>query len=198
MSATSPLGLLDSAYVDPKASPPIDNPAWIKDVLQALKAGYDRPAATTALIGGVTKFTQFAAEWGPFYAQDVYDPAVYDPADRERVIIAHFSATNQMYPMAIHIWWGMVEGLPFDDVTRTFLITGSYAGVWSFTQSSGLFQEWVAFMAALWVGCKAAGAQDVPWLVALTAMNLRFNQLQPAAVAVAGAVAFGVQQKLIP
>jgi hypothetical protein len=198
MSSTSPLGLLDAAYVNKTSVPPIDNPAWIADTLQALKAGYNRKDATVALIGGVTKFTQFAAEWGPFFAQDIYDPAVYDPADRERVIIAHFSATSQMYPMAIHIWWGMVEGLPFNDVTRTFLITGSYAGIWSFTQSCGLFQEWVAFMAALWVGCKAAGASDVPWLVALTAMNLRFNQGKAGAVAVAEAVAFGIQQKLIP
>jgi hypothetical protein len=174
------------------------NARWIAEVLPALKSGYDRPAATAALIGGVTKYSRYAADWGPFFAQDVYDPAVYDPADRERVIVAHFSATFQMYPMAIHIWWGMVEGLPFDEVTRTFLITGSYAGIWSFTQSCGLFAAWIAAMDALWTACEAAGAPNVPWSVALAAMAGQFNSGLSTADAVAAAIVAGRQSGVIP
>ncbi len=62
-----------------------------------------------------------------------------DGRERERVIIALMTAGPcDTLLLAIHIYWGLMEGLSPDEIAWTQLLTGTYRGIDKFTSGVGV------------------------------------------------------------
>jgi hypothetical protein len=61
------------------------------------------------------------------------------PKERERVVIALFTGMpfSNLF-MAIHIYWGLMEGLTPNDIAWTQLLTSTYRGINVFTNGVGV------------------------------------------------------------
>lgn len=62
-----------------------------------------------------------------------------DGRERERVIIALMTATPyDTLLLAVHIYWGLMEGLSPEEIAWTQLLTGAYRGIDKFTIGLGV------------------------------------------------------------
>lgn len=61
--------------------------------------------------------------------------------DRERVVIALLASQPNTYFLAIHFYWGLVEGLSVDDMCRILLIVGGYNGYSLYTNGLTVLGE---------------------------------------------------------
>ncbi|MBI5516049.1 MAG: hypothetical protein HY909_19860 [Deltaproteobacteria bacterium] len=77
-----------------------------------------------------------------FIVGHAYHPEVMSPRERERTLIALLATQNQGRGMtvAVHLYWGLMEGLSITDVTETLLLVGIYAGVSVYAQALGTFR----------------------------------------------------------
>lgn len=70
------------------------------------------------------------------------------PRDRERTLIGILAAGNRpAFALAVHFYWGLMEGLDVDDIADTLLLTGAYAGVDAFTNAAFTLGETLRLLA---------------------------------------------------
>ena len=62
-------------------------------------------------------------------------------ADRERVVLAVLLVQNaDALQIAIHVYWGLMEGLTVREIVETFLLSGYYAGIFRYQRALGVLQ----------------------------------------------------------
>jgi len=61
--------------------------------------------------------------------------------ERERVLIALLAATHAGYELAIHYYWGLMEGLEPSEITDILLLVYAYTGVDEYTSAIALFEK---------------------------------------------------------
>ncbi|MBK9258363.1 MAG: hypothetical protein IPM54_00840 [Polyangiaceae bacterium] len=61
--------------------------------------------------------------------------------DRERVVIALLASQSNTYFLAIHFYWGLVEGLSVNDMCQTLLLVGGYNGYSLYTNGLTVLGE---------------------------------------------------------
>ncbi len=72
------------------------------------------------------------------------------PKDRERTLIGILAAGNRpAFALAVHVYWGLMEGLDVDDIADTLLLAGAYAGVDAFTNAAFTLGETLELLAGL-------------------------------------------------
>lgn len=49
--------------------------------------------------------------------------------DRERCLIALLACRQEPFPLGLHLYWGLMEGLNPDEVKHTLLLAGAYHGI---------------------------------------------------------------------
>jgi hypothetical protein len=52
-----------------------------------------------------------------------------DPADRQRCLIAVLTTRPERFPLALHIFLGLLEGIPIAEIRSIFFLVGAYCGV---------------------------------------------------------------------
>ena len=64
-----------------------------------------------------------------------YDGARMAPRERERVLVALFAAQSVAPSLflAVHLYWGLMEGLSVDDLADTMGLSGLYTGLAHYT-----------------------------------------------------------------
>ncbi len=102
--------------------------------LKALRAAYSRAimnqVATTVVASPYAPSKAFVGFAGDRYYQGEPSATVTSPADRERVLIGIFaSGRRPSFALAVHIYWGLMEGLSVDAVADTLLLAGTYGGL---------------------------------------------------------------------
>lgn len=103
--------------------------------LEALKKGFDH----AGMIAATNGFLDFLNPVGAPYIDNMVnllytgDPVSHD--DREKILIAILAMRGDPLTLAVHLYWGMMEGLTLAQVGMTLLIVSGYAGVPAYTQS---------------------------------------------------------------
>jgi alkylhydroperoxidase/carboxymuconolactone decarboxylase family protein YurZ len=99
------------------------------DDLLALRQSYDRAAMSSAAAGPFAVVYPPLEPWVRETANTFFECSVLAPPDRERCIITLLTINGIAASLAIHIYWGLMEGLTVDDVCETIGLVGVYAGI---------------------------------------------------------------------
>jgi alkylhydroperoxidase/carboxymuconolactone decarboxylase family protein YurZ len=98
--------------------------------LAVLRGHYDRAAMLQAASSPCSVLYPPLDPWMRETAGTIYERSHLAPRDRERCIIALLIAGGGLQiSLAIHIYWGLMEGLSIDDVCQTIGIVGAYGGM---------------------------------------------------------------------
>ncbi|MBM4342878.1 MAG: hypothetical protein FJ100_05830 [Deltaproteobacteria bacterium] len=106
-----------------------------------------------------------------FAAERFYNeaPPILTHADRERCLIALFaSGRRPAFAMAVHVYWGLMEGLTVDEIAEIISLSALYAGLDVLTDNNRTLGDTLKFLAKTAdAGGEAAQSQVVlPALVA--------------------------------
>jgi len=119
------------------------------DAIERLRAGYDREAMWGGARTAVVLPFPPTEGWLDFLGNELYDPEVFDPAQRERVLIGIFAGRPDDLTLSVHTYWGLVEGLSVDEISRTLVLAGMYTGIGNYTISMGIFRKTLATLKGL-------------------------------------------------
>jgi alkylhydroperoxidase/carboxymuconolactone decarboxylase family protein YurZ len=98
--------------------------------LQQLRAAYDPAVMRAAMLEAIGRTYPPLDEWNRAIAATFYgDDGPIAPRDRERCLIALLTQSGPELSLAIHCYWGLMEGLTVPEVSHTIGLAASYAGV---------------------------------------------------------------------
>lgn len=102
------------------------DPGWLSDYPQSI---YD-----TMFPAGSKAFDSFAQSIFIHGSPEPKPPTTgINGADRERSIIAILASQPNALFLAIHLYWGLAEGLSVNDICQIMLIVGGYSGFSCYT-----------------------------------------------------------------
>ncbi len=117
-----------------------------QDDIDVLQTGYDSASMNAVAAGAVKRYDpgeggHGVAAWGTWIVDRVYEgPDSPDPSgprmarvDRERCLIAINAAKVKSMPLAVHAYWGLMEGLSPTQIVQTLNLAGIYGGIDAFT-----------------------------------------------------------------
>lgn len=99
--------------------------------LDLLRAAYDADAMNAAARAATALPWPPAAPFADFLINRFYTGDAWPPARRELVLIA-LGAANLVgngRTFAVHLYWGLMEGLGIGEIADTLLLVGAYAGI---------------------------------------------------------------------
>ena len=110
--------------------------------LLVLRRGFRRAvlsrAAHAVCVGPYTASAPAVEGWlGLFYEQGT----LLEPAQRELVLNALLAAERHHRELAIHVYWGLMEGLGPEQLAATFLLIGMYAGIDAYRSAIRVMQS---------------------------------------------------------
>jgi alkylhydroperoxidase/carboxymuconolactone decarboxylase family protein YurZ len=98
--------------------------------LEALRNAYDAGAMRNAMLAAISNSYPALDNWNraidaTFYQSD----RPLAPRDRERCLIAILSLGSPPLSLAIHVYWGLMEGLGVDELRHVVALAACYGGV---------------------------------------------------------------------
>jgi alkylhydroperoxidase/carboxymuconolactone decarboxylase family protein YurZ len=100
------------------------------DDLARLRAAYDAQAMAAANVGAVAGAFPWLRDWNQQIATTFYGPAsALAPPDRERCLIMLLTHTGPQLPLAVHMYWGLMEGLSIEEICQVVGLAGCYGGL---------------------------------------------------------------------
>jgi alkylhydroperoxidase/carboxymuconolactone decarboxylase family protein YurZ len=97
--------------------------------VETLRRGYQRDLMLAATRGALSQVYPQGAGYVGAIVDAIYTSGPLTPEDRERCLIAILGTRQEALNLAIHIYWGLMEGLTLDEIGRTLLMAGAYAGL---------------------------------------------------------------------
>jgi alkylhydroperoxidase/carboxymuconolactone decarboxylase family protein YurZ len=98
--------------------------------LARLRAGYSHDAMVAANLAAVERVAPQLASWNAAIAAPFYDTkAILKPIDRERCLIALIATSGPPISLAMHVYWGLMEGLGVEEILHILALTGCYGGL---------------------------------------------------------------------
>ena len=79
----------------------------------------------------------------------LYGDEPVKPKDRERSLIALLGARQESMNLAIHIYWGLMEGLSPEEIGHTLLLVGAYTGIPGYSTSMVVYAKTFALLKVL-------------------------------------------------
>lgn len=117
--------------------------------LKAIRAGYDRERVYASSRDSLTSRFPPGAPYVLSILDLYYKPGAFRmrPENRERVLISML-ASHAALPLdvAIHIYWGIGEGLPLEEILDVLALTGMYGGIHRYSDNLGVLANTVAVL----------------------------------------------------
>jgi hypothetical protein len=115
-----------------EAPDPIDVTQILSDDdLAVLRRGYDREGMNRMALASVTAPYPPATPFVEFVVGHFFDASRWPPAERELCLVCMFAqrpGPGGLF-LAIHLYWGLMEGLSPTRLADAFLLVGSYGGL---------------------------------------------------------------------
>lgn len=118
--------------------------------IAAIRTGYSRAAVYESTAASLNGRFPPGTPYVNAILEMFYKPegARMEPGHRERVLIALLAAQAAgSIDIAIHIYWGIAEGLPLDEVLDVLALTGMYGGIDRYADNLGVFANATAVLA---------------------------------------------------
>jgi alkylhydroperoxidase/carboxymuconolactone decarboxylase family protein YurZ len=106
-----------------------DTQGFTMNEVEVLRRSYKPEGLLAATRGTLAKAYPPGAAYVGSLVDALYGPEPVAPRDRERSLIALLAARQEQRNLAIHIYWGLMEGLTLDEVCHTLLLAGAYTGI---------------------------------------------------------------------
>jgi alkylhydroperoxidase/carboxymuconolactone decarboxylase family protein YurZ len=98
--------------------------------LARLRVAYAPPVMRTAMLNAIAVGYPPLLPWNEAIAKTFYDdPEPLSAANRERCLIALLTHTGPQLSLAIHVYWGLMEGLSVAEVCHIVGLAACYGGV---------------------------------------------------------------------
>jgi alkylhydroperoxidase/carboxymuconolactone decarboxylase family protein YurZ len=98
--------------------------------LQALRGDYDAEAMVAANVQAVSALVPQFASWNQAVGETFYGPrSPLAPAERERCLVTLLIQQGSPVPLAIHMYWALMEGVEVDELVQIVGLTACYAGM---------------------------------------------------------------------
>lgn len=109
--------------------------ALTPEALAALRAAYSAPFMLEASRRAVAFPHPASAPYVEAVIKGFYDAARMAPRDRERVLVALLASQSNAPSLllAVHLYWGLMEGLSVADLADTLGLSGVYTGLGHYT-----------------------------------------------------------------
>lgn len=137
--------------------------------LEALRAGYQPAAMLAAATGTLGRMHAAGVPYTGAIGAAQYEGGPISPRDRERCLVALLAAQKERLTLAVHLYWGLMEGLSPEELAHTILLVGIYAGVPAYTAGLLVLQGTVAQLQA----AVAAGETTSPAVLQRFVATLR-------------------------
>jgi alkylhydroperoxidase/carboxymuconolactone decarboxylase family protein YurZ len=104
--------------------------------ITALRAGYDPHAMRAAMLKTIIEPYPALGPWNEGIAASFYaDQSPLRAIDRERCLLAVLSISAVPVSLAIHIYWGLMEGITVEETCHILGLAACYAGVPALSRS---------------------------------------------------------------
>jgi hypothetical protein len=105
-------------------------------------------AASRAAVAAPHPPASGLVEWVMGY---LYDGVHLKPIDRERTLIALLASqsTSGSFTLAVHLYWGLMEGLPITEIADTLCLSATYTGLPHYAAGLATFQKTLQVMSSL-------------------------------------------------
>jgi alkylhydroperoxidase/carboxymuconolactone decarboxylase family protein YurZ len=107
--------------------------ALSKKALRTLRAHYDRDRMIDNAVVVVGGIFEGGKSWTDAFEMDVYRTDRMKARNRERILISTFTAQGERTALAIHVYWGLMEGIQPDEIQQIVLLSGTYNGLGRYT-----------------------------------------------------------------
>lgn len=126
--------------------------------LTALRAQYKPDFMLAASRGAVVGPHPAAAGYVHWVVDYLYDGKRLKAADRERCLVALLAAktTDSSFTLAVHLYWGMMEGLSVDELADVLALTGAYHGMPHYAMGQVTFRKTLDALRGLFERAPAA------------------------------------------
>ena len=104
--------------------------------LEQLRAAYDPQLAVGAARAALTQADPAGEAYLGAFIEQMYKPEPLAPRDRERCMIVMLAARQERFTLAVHLYWGLMEGLELPEIKQTLVLGGGFTGI--STYSMGL------------------------------------------------------------
>jgi alkylhydroperoxidase/carboxymuconolactone decarboxylase family protein YurZ len=99
------------------------------DQLKKLRDAYCLDTMIAASKGALAGMHPGGAEYVNGLVDTLYNPKILASVDRERCLIAVLGSQSDPMTLAVHIYWGLMEGMGEEEVKMTLLLVGGYSGI---------------------------------------------------------------------
>lgn len=98
--------------------------------LRALRTAYSPEAMLAANLAAVSRVAPQLAAWNDAIAATFYGPtSPLTPRERERCLITLITTTGPGVCLAMHVYWGLMEGIGIDEMIFLVGLAGCYGGL---------------------------------------------------------------------
>lgn len=136
------------------------------DDLSALRAAYDARVLFAAATGTLARYHAAGAPYTAAIGAAQYEGGPLSARDRERCLVALLAAQKERMTLAVHLYWGLMEGLTPAELAHTLLLTGIYNGTPAYTNGLLVMDATVKQLAAAVAAGEAGSAAVLGRLVA--------------------------------
>ncbi|MBU0506138.1 MAG: carboxymuconolactone decarboxylase family protein [bacterium] len=124
--------------------------------ITALREGYDRDVMNAIIKQAITEPYPKAKGWTNFVMDDLYGNDMLSPKEREIAVMSHLAARGEFPTLAVHIYWGLMEGLEPEDIANILVIAGNYSGISNYIQGIKTMQKTLNMLKDLTTDAKEA------------------------------------------
>lgn len=98
--------------------------------LALLRAGYDRDVAYAGALGALSTPVPGAVDWVTSAGSYFFKGKGHMSAERrELCVISMMTVLKMPDQLAIHVYWGLMEGLSIDQIGNALFLGGDYGGI---------------------------------------------------------------------
>ena len=107
--------------------------------IDALKARYELTVMLGASRAAVAAPYPPSKDYVEWIIKNLYEGGSVAPRDRERTLIALLASqsTGHSLMLAVHLYWGLMEGLSIAEIADTLALSGVYMGLPHYTAALG-------------------------------------------------------------
>ncbi|MSP62260.1 MAG: hypothetical protein EXR72_18405 [Myxococcales bacterium] len=119
------------------------------DALKTLRGGFQEPRMIEATGTALTTLFPKSAVIVDSILQEYQGGDDLAPRDRERCIITMLATQDAGLTLAVHMYWGLMEGLDPLEIANTLLLMGAYSGIPHFAHGALILRDLLTELAAL-------------------------------------------------
>ncbi len=116
--------------------------------LDKLRQAYDPALAVGAAKAALAQADPDGAAYLGAFIEEMYKPEPLAPRDRERCMVVMLAARQESFTLAVHLYWGLMEGLELPEIRQTLVLAGGFTGISTYSMGLATLKKTAAALCA--------------------------------------------------